>query len=157
MMHAQAYMAVLLAACSELVIGMLWYSNHLFGSIWQKNGGKMPAQSELYRNLGLQAISALFTASALFIAMSIFQKTQTGVYAKDGFLKIFSLFLEDDTQNNNLMSAVKTAGFIWLGFLAPAKACQTIWGSGNWKKFAIETIGQLTSLISMAVVIASLS
>lgn len=157
MLHAQAYLPILVAAVADVTIGMIWYSDSLFGPMWRKLGGKAINPKDLYQKLAMQAVAALFTAAALFIAISIFQKTQTGVYAKDGFFKIFSVFLQDIPQNNSLMSAMKTAGFIWLGFIAPAKACHTIWGSGNWQRFGIETAGQLLSLVTMAAIIASLS
>lgn len=155
--HIQAYLPILVATAANLTIGALWYSENLFGPMWRNISGKQIDQSDMGKKFALQAIASLITAAALFIAISIFEKTQSGVYAKEGFFKIFSVFLQDIPQNNSLMSAMKTAGFLWLGFMAPSKAGRTIWGSGNWRKFAIEATEQLVSLIAMAAIISSLS
>ena len=125
--------------------------------MWRKSGGKAVASKDVYAKVAMHAAAALVTASALFIAISIFQKTQTGIFAQEGFLKIFSFFQQDATPDNTLKDAMKTAGFLWLGFIAPCKAVHTIWGSGNWQKFTIEAAGQLINLVAMAAVIAYLS
>lgn len=158
MMHAHAYMPIIAAAAAEMIVGMVWYSNHLFGPAWKKAGGKLASPKDLYTKLAMHGVAALLMATALFIAISIFQKTQTAVYAQDGFGRIFGFFLHDGSkQNNELLSALKTAGFLWLGFFVPSKAMCTIWGSQNWQKFMIGVSGKLAGLLAMAAMIASLS
>lgn len=151
-----AYMPVIAAAAVNIVVSMAWYSDSLFGPMWKKLGGKSSSSKDLYQNLAMHAIAAIITATALFIAIVIFQKTQTGIYAKEGFGKMFAMFLEDGAHNTTLMSALRTAGFLWLGFLAPSKATCTIWSAGNWTKFMIDTGCQLVGLLAMAATIASL-
>lgn len=155
--HIQAYLPILVATAANLTIGAFWYSENLFGPMLGNMSKKQIDQNDMAKKFALQTVASLVTAAALFIAISIFQKTQGGMYAKEGFFKIFSAFLQDMPQNNSLMSAMKTACFIWLGFIAPSKAGHTIWGSGNWQRFAIEATEQLVSLIAMAAIISSLS
>lgn len=155
--HIQAFLPILVAAGANVTVGGIWYSDKFFGPMWRKLGGKSINQNDMAQKIALHAIASVFTATALFIAISVFQKAQTNVYTKEGFLKIFSLFLQDTSQNNSLMSSMKIAGFVWLGFIAPCKAVSSIWGSSSLKKFAIETTGQLVSLVTMAGIIASLS
>lgn len=155
--HVQAFLPILVAATADVIIAVTWYSDSLFGPMWRKSGGRAFNPENRTQKLALHAVASLITAAALFISISIFQKAQTGIYAKEGFFKIFSFFLQDIPQNNSLMSAMKTAGFMWLGFIAPAKAVCNIWGSANLKKFAIEITGQLVSLATMAAIIAFLS
>ena len=157
MIHAQAYLPILSATGASLAIGAIWYSDHLFGPMWRKMGGKSIDPKEVPHRLAMHAVASLVTATALFIAISIFQKTQTGLYAKEGLFKIFAAFLSDENQESLLKSAMKTAGFVWLGFIAPTKAIHTIWGNNNWQKFAIEAAGALVSIVAMAAVIAKLS
>lgn len=156
MMHAQAYMPIIAAAAAELVVGMVWYSDQLFGPMFRKMSGKK-APKDIVNRLAMHAVVALLRATALFIAISIFQKTQTAVYAQDGFGKVFSVFLNTSAPNNSLISSVKTAGFMWLGFYVPSKASCTIWGDQNWQLFAMKAAYQFTLLATMAAVIASLS
>lgn len=157
MFHAAAYIPIFAAAATEVVIAIIWYSEMVFGPLWRKNGGKAPSQKDLYSKVGMHALASLLRAAALFIAISVFQKTQTAMYAKEGIFKLFSFFLQDNIQNNSLESAIKTAGFIFFGFIVPTKVIHTIWGTSNWSKFIIEATGQLTSFLAMAAVIASLS
>ena len=157
MMHAHAYMPIIAAAAAEMVVGMVWYSDNAFGPLMRKiTGKKVP--KDMTSRLAMHAVVALLRATALFIAISIFQKTQTAVYAQDGLGRVFSLFLTNAAQQNNtLLSAIKTAGFLWLGFYVPSTATCAIWGSQNVKKFVIVAAHQLTALIAMAATIASLS
>lgn len=157
-MHAQAYMPILAAAAAEIAVGMLWYSDHLFGPMWKKSGGKPANSKDFNTKLAMHAVVSVLMATALYIAISIFQKTQTAVYAQEGFGRVFSFFLEDGIKtNNSLICSMKTAGFLWLGFVVPPKAMCTIWGSHNWTKFMIGASGKLVGMLAMAAAIASLS
>lgn len=155
--HIQAFLPILAAATADVAIAVTWYSESLFGPMWRKAGGKAVNKENRGEKLALHATASLVTAAALFISISIFEKAQTGIYAREGFFKIFSFFLQDIPQNNSLMSAMKTAGFMWLGFIVPTKAICNIWSSANLYKFGIEAIGQLISLTTMAAIISALS
>lgn len=153
-----AYIPIIAAAAAEVVVGMLWYSDNLFGPMWKKAGGKVANQKDFYQKLATHSVAALVTATALYIAISVFQKTQIGIYTQHGLGQIFSLFLHEGLHNNNtLMSSMKIAGFLWLGFFVPAGVTCTAWSSGNWHKFAIKAGGKLAGLVAMAATIASLS
>ncbi len=152
-----AYMPILAAAAAEVVVSMLWYSDHLFGPMWKKLGGKSSGKKDFYQKLGIHILASLVTATALYIAIVVFQKTQAGVHTQAGLGQIFSMFLHDSNHNNTLMCSMKIAGFIWLGFYAPSKVICTVWSSCNWTKFMITAGGKLAGLVAMAAVIASLS
>ena len=152
-----ASMPILAAAAAEVVVTILWYSDHLFGPMWKKAGGKAAKSKDLYQKLAMHGIAALVTATALFIATCIFHKTQIAIYGQGGFGKIFGAFLDDTAHNNSLVFSLKTAGFLWLGFFLPGKFVSTVWSEGSWSKMGIESGGQLVSLLTMAAVIASLS
>lgn len=152
-----AYLPIILAAAAQMLVGMAWYSEYLFGPAWKKLGGKCSDKKDMTHKFLYQAIASIVTATALCIAIVVFQKTQTGIYTKEGFSKLFSYFLEDSMKDTSLISAMKTATFIWLGFMAPHCASDTIWTSCNWTKFMIDCGGDLAGLLAMAAVIATVS
>ena len=154
MMHLQIYLPIILAAAADMIVGMFWYSDHLFGSFFEKTNNKTTTTKNLiYYKIGMQTIASLVMAAALFVAISIFEKTQI-ISLQEGFIKFFSSFFKEATQHNNYIPAMKTAGFIWIGFLVPLKASCTIWGSKSWIKFAIKISGELVRLLTMAAIIA---
>lgn len=152
-----AYMPIVAAAAADIVVTMLWYSDNLFGPMWKKQGGKSSGTKDFYQKLGMHFLASLVTATALYIAIVVFQKTQTGIYTQQGLGQIFAMFLQDGTHNNTLMSSMKIAGFLWLGFFMPSAVIETVWCSCNWRRFLIETGGQLASIVVMGAMIASLS
>lgn len=155
----QAYMPIIAAAAAEVAVVIAWYSDHLFGPMWKKLGGKSSGNKDFYQKLSIHALAALVTATALYIAISVFQQAQTDSYTTHGLGQIFAMFLHktDQAMNNTLLCSMKIAGFLWLGFLAPSKVICAAWASENWKKTAIEVGGQFASLVVMAAVIASMS
>ncbi len=156
-MFHNIYVAIFAAGIANVAGATLWYSDYAFGALWKKLGGKMAAPKDTPKNILLHTIASMLTASALYIAISVFAKTQTGSYAQEGFFRIFSFFLSNATPTTTLNAAMKTAGFIWLGFLVPSKAVCAIWGSESWMKFIIEIAGQLVGFVGMAAVLATLS
>ena len=153
----QATMPILAAAAANVVVPMIWYSDHLFGPMWKKLGGKTSPDKNFYNNLVVHGVAALVASTALYIAIVVFQKTQVNVYSQAGFGKIFGMFLTDSSHNNELMCALKIAAFLWLGVLVPNKVACTAWGSGNWTKTAVSMSGKLVTMLTMAAVIASMS
>lgn len=152
-----ATMPIVAAAAAEVVVSALWYSDNLFGPMWKKLGGKSAPAKDFYQNLAIHGVASVVSATALFIAIVVFQKTQTSMYTQAGFGKIFGMFLTDATHNNELMSSMKIAAFLWLGFFVPQKVICGAWTGANWTKKGIEAGGQLVSLVAMAAMIASMS
>lgn len=156
MFHAEAYLPILVAAVVKDIVGMFWFSDMLFGPMWKKMGGKISTDKDIVTKIALGFIASLIAATALFIAIAAFQKAHN--FESSGiFLKLFSIFFKEEVSNNNLFSALKIAAFLWFGFLAPSKAILTIWGSGNWYKFLIASVGELVGFLAMAASIALLS
>lgn len=154
----QAYMPIIAAAAAEIIVAMLWYSDSAFGPMWRKLGGKSSAKKDFYQKLGIHMLASVIAATALYIAITVFQRAQVGSEVVQGLGQIFAMFLHNmPSHNNTLMSALKIAGFVWLGFLTPSKVICAAWGSDNWHKAAIEMGGQLVSICAMAAVIASMS
>lgn len=148
MMHLNPIIA---AAAADMFIGMFWYSDYAFGPLWKKvTGMKSDVSKEFYLRIALQIVSSLMFATALYIAVLTFQKTQL-VSSQEMFTQIYAWFFTPTVQHAELMSALKIAGFVWLGFFVPAHLSCTVWHNIIlWQKFAIKSAGKLAQLLGMA-------
>lgn len=148
---------ILAAAAADMAVGMFWYSDYAFGPLWKKIHGKTNVEKDLYQRVAIQAVGSVMIATALYIAIMTFQKTQ-GVYAHEMFTKWFSWFLTEKEQSTELVSSMKTAGFIWLGFFVSSGISCAAWSSAPaWTKFAVKTGCKLVQLLAMAAVLVKLA
>ncbi len=149
---------ILAAAVADTVVGWLWYSDYAFGAMWRKVSGhsKADMKKDFYLRIALQLISSIMVATALYIAILTFQKAQI-VTSQAMFTQIYSWFFVPATSNAELMSSLKIAGFIWLGFAVPAGLSCTAWHNQiMWNKFLIKAGGKLAQLLAIALVLARL-
>jgi hypothetical protein len=58
------YWAVLLAAMSSFVLGGMWYSNALFGGLWNKENGGVPPSGHPAKVFGVSFVFSLIAAAA---------------------------------------------------------------------------------------------
>jgi len=148
---------ILAAAVADMAVGMLWYSDYGFGPLWKKIQGKTNVEKDLYLRLLVQGASSVVFATAVYIAIMTFQKTHDA-YAQEIFTKYFSWFLKEKTVNTELMSSMKTAGFIWLGLFVPSYLSCAAWTpTPAWTKFAIKSGCKLAQLLAIAAVLATLA
>lgn len=144
---------IIAAAVADMAVGMFCYSDYAFGPLWKKIHGKTNVEKDLYVRLAVQAVSSLVIATALYIAIMIFQKSQC-TYGQEMLTKWFSWFLTEKEQNTELVSAMKTTGFIWLGLFVPSYLSCAAWTSAPaWIKFAIKSTCKLAQLLAMTVVL----
>lgn len=95
------YLAVFLAAASSMVVGAIWYAKGVFGATWAKlakvDMDRKVSGAEMARLMGVTFLLSLLTAYVLahvtFLSYNYFPNT----------------FFE---------SAVSTAFWVWLGFVA---------------------------------------
>lgn len=136
------YLAVFLAAVAQMILGFAWYGP-LFGKAWSKMKGfdfdKMSKaeQSEMQKKMmpwyGLVFVLALVTGYVLSHVM---------------FLS--SNFFHYDSLTTGLM----TGFFMWLGFLLPITAGNTIFSEKkNWKLFSIDAGYWLVAVLVMGAVL----
>jgi len=147
---------ILAAAAADMLVGMFWYSDYAFGPLWQKvSGYKTEMKKDLYLRIAVQVVSSLMIATAFYIAILTFQKTQVS-FAQDAYTKLYSWFFKEDTSENaNLMSALKIAGFIWFGFFVPSNLSCTVWRPTiNWQKMLLKVGSKLAQFLSMAAALA---
>ena len=148
MMHLNPILA---AAAADMVVGMFWYSDYAFGPMWKKvTGRKEDVSKEFYLRLALQVVSSLMIATAFYIAVLTFQKS-VPVSSQEMFTQVYAWFFTPSVQHAELMSSLKIAGFLWLGFFVPSSLSCTVWHSVMmWHKFVLKNGGKLAQLLAMA-------
>ena len=133
------YLAVLVGAISNMVIGALWWGP-IFGKFWTKEMGwtketmdAMKAKGGMAKSYALMFVGALVMSFVLAHAL---------VFA--------SQFLEIDGVQAGLM-----AGFFnWLGFIAPVTLGSVLWEGKSWKLWVLNNAYSLLSLCVMGVILA---
>lgn len=128
------YLAIFLAAVSNMVIGSIWYSPILFLNPWMKisgvkMGGKNPTPSYI-----IAFITALIAA-----------------YVLSHFIYLTSKGMGTELTT---ISAMTTAFWGWLGFVAPATAGMSIWEGKPWSYWAIVSGYWLASLVAMSAILS---
>ncbi|HLC37860.1 MAG TPA: DUF1761 domain-containing protein [Candidatus Norongarragalinales archaeon] len=129
------YVAILAAAIASMIIGYLWYSPYLFGKIWAKESGydakKKGKKQDMTKAYALNYVTAVVTAFVL-----------------SQFLAISYSF--------TLGSAVQTAFWAWLGFIAPMQFSIVLYEQQSLKIFTFKTAYELLSLAVMAAILVSI-
>lgn len=134
------WVAVLLAAVVNMIIGFAWYSPMLFAKPWMKlkgytAEGLKKEQSEMGKWYGVSFVLALINAFVLSHVMMLSEN-----------------FYHYDSITTGVMSAF----WIWFGFVGPVMLLGQIFGEKKWKLWGIDTGYQLVSLIAMGIVLAIL-
>jgi hypothetical protein len=138
------YLALIIAAVAQMVLGFLWYGP-LFGKEWSKLRGftfdklskeeQKAMQQKMMPWYGVTFVVSLVTAYVLahvmFLSQNYFAYTP-------------------------LMTGLTTAFFMWLGFMMPVRLYNEIFGGNNWKLFGIDTGYSLFGLLAMGVVLGYL-
>ena len=132
------FVSILLAAIASMAIGFLWYSELLFGKTWMKLMGYTKKsleedQKKMGPMYGLSFVAALITAYVLAHVMSLSHNFY-------GYPM--------------LQTALTSAFFVWVGFIAPIQMTDVIFGKKTWKLYFINTFYQLTSVLIMGIVIS---
>lgn len=144
------YLPILAAAAVHMGVGVAWYSDHAFGKMWRKAGGCKVNKKNLQKKFALQGVFSILTATALMIAINIFQQYQMVGVAQSGLSQIFSWFLDGAKDGASMMNAMKTAAFFWLGFSMPTMGAGMIWCETSMDKFLIDSGCELVALACMA-------
>lgn len=131
------YLAVVLAALSTFVVGMIWYAKPLFGSSWSSMVGLSDKQQKagMGKAMAKSLVAALLTAYVLahlaFLANSYFGNS----------------FLQD---------SLSTAFWVWLGISAANTVRQDSFEQRRMKLTAINMGSQLATLLTMGLIIGLL-
>lgn len=134
------YLAVVLAAASSYVVGMVVYSKALFGGQWQKMVGldDKKIKEGMGSAMALSAIPALLTAFVLAHLVYL----SNYFYSSDG--------------TSWMMTALQTAFWVWLGIAAAGIVRQNAFEQRRKKLSAINAVAALAALLVMALIIGLL-
>lgn len=126
--------AVLLAALSSFVVGMVWYAKPLFGNAWSR----MTGMTEDKQKAGMGPAMFKALVAALLTAYVLAHVT----YISQSFFGVS--FME---------SALNTAFWLWLGIAATTIVVHDAFEQRPMKLTAINAGNQLATLLAMGLVI----
>lgn len=129
---------VLAAALVSMVVGGIWYSKSVFGKTWIK----------------LQKIDeakAKKGAAKAMLGMAILAFAMAYVLAHVTYLSS-SFFAEYTYQG----AAISSAFWMWVGFVLPITASDSLFNQAPWKLTAIQSGNWLVTLLGMGLVIGAI-
>lgn len=129
------YWAVLVSALAMIVLGALWYSPILFGNYWMKLMGYTHEHMKSHKKEAMRGyvVSFIFTLLTAYILAHFLQYTDASTVA-DG---------------------MKTAGWLWLGFVVPTSAGSFLWENKAFSLFIINIAHSLVGMLIMSAILVS--
>lgn len=126
------YLVWIAAAVAPMIVGMLWYSDGLFGKQWRKHSHWSDADMKKAKEEGMAKTHLL-----MFIGVLIQAYVLTMVLNWAGV--------------GTWQEALKATAWVWVGFVAVTQFTGTLWGKNKSKHlFFIDAGYQLVSLLIMA-------
>lgn len=134
------YYAIVAAVLANMILGAVWYGPAL-GNMWAAEAGftrdKQPDRKMMMRGMVLTIVGTVLTALILAHYVQIWRPSVWGQGMDEG----------------DIVYAVKSALFIWLGFYVPAQLNLVGFEQKSWRLFAINSGYQLVSLLVMSLVL----
>ena len=130
------YWAVLVAAIASMVVGMLWYSPKVFGSMWMELMGFTMKDMEKAKQKGMGMM--YFTA---FI----------GAFVTSYVLDLFIKYLQAST----IADGLQVGFWLWLGFIATVGLGSVLWEGKHPKVYLINMAHQLVSILIMNLILTA--
>ena len=132
------YLAVIVAAIANMVIGFLWYGP-IFGKQWRALMGMTNADMEAAKAKGMGKSYALMFVGALVMSYVL---AHTLVFA--------SAYLNATGISAGLM----TGFWNWIGFIAPVTIGMVLWDGKPWKLYILTNGYWLVALLVAGVILA---
>lgn len=124
------WLAVVVAAALNMLIGFVWYSKRLFGPIWMKHHARAPEGKPTAKTLLYAGIASLVTAY---------------------FIAFFEGYVGVTTVSDGMV-----VGFcLWLGFVATTQVNAVLWEKAPFQLFLVHTGSKLLSFLVMGGVIGA--
>lgn len=127
--------AVLASAVASMILGFLWYGP-LFSKPWMKEMGWDPNDQTQMAKMKSAAGPAYFQQFVGALIMA---------YVFAHVLKAFD--------NNGVAMGLQGALWMWLGFIAPIKYGETLWGKASMKLFFIDSFYYLVLLAVYSIIL----
>ncbi len=132
------YMAVIVAAVANMVIGFLWYGP-LFGKTWMKLSGINPGKIDSAKASGMGKNYALAFGGSLVMS-----------YVLAHALVFAAAYFEMGGVPAGLMSGF----WNWLGFIAPVTLGTVLWEGKSWKLWLLMNGYYLVTLLLMGTILS---
>lgn len=128
-------LGVFLAAVSSMVVGSIWYSKGVFGTTWGKMAGIDEKKAKADAGMALTGMFVLALVMAYVLAHV--------AYLSGSFF----------TDKTYMESAVTSGFWVWLGFVLPVVASNSLFDQRRKKLSAIHAGNWLVTLLVMGWVI----
>ncbi len=129
------YLAVLVAAIVQMVVGALWYSPMVFGKMWMKLSGLNAKQLEEAKKKGMGKSYFLMFLGTLVMSY---------------VLAHFVFY----TGATSFILGMQTGFWIWLGFLATTTMGMVLWDNKPWSLYVLNNGYNLVVLLLMGGILA---
>lgn len=132
---------VLAATAVSMVIGSIWYSKLVFGKVWMKMEGV--DEKKARQNAG-KAIAGMLLLSLLI------------AYVLAHIIYLSNYFYATASGYSFFTSGVMTGFWVWLGFVFPITASNSLFAQKPWKLTVINAGNWLVTLLAMGIVIGAI-
>ena len=122
---------ILAAAIVHMFVGAVWYSNMLFGKLWQ--GLVKKNERELQRRMGASYRTAMVVAVVAAYVLSRLLSAQ---------------------EEANLLTNLNTVFWVWAGLLMPSMLLSNTFAQRPWLLSMIDSSAHLFSLLAMTLVLS---
>ena len=129
------YIAVLVAAVVNMIIGALWYSPVLFGNLWVRLSGIDKKSIDKSKQKGMGKLYAATFISTFVMAF------------------VLAHFI-DYTESTTVSDGMQAGFWIWIGFFAPVMLGMVLWEGKPWKLYLLNVSYYLINLFVMATILA---
>ena len=127
------FFPILIASVANMIIGFVWYSPYVFGSVWMRLSGVTPEMVESGRR---RMPMVLFVAFLAGVVMA---------YVMNYFGRAW--FVTDT------IGALELAFWLWIGFVAPVMLGTVLWEQKSFMLYLINAAYWLFAMVVMALVL----
>lgn len=130
-------LAIILSTVAAMIIGMVWYADAVFGTMWKKAIGT--TRADMKKRMPV-AMTGLVIASALTAYV----------------LSLFTAYVEIYYGRGFLLSAILVSLLVWVGFAATTLFAYSFFDPRDKKVLYINVVNRLVTLLAMGLIIGSL-
>lgn len=128
------YLAVLAAGVASMILGAIWYSPKVFGTLWMRLSGLTTEQLNAAKQKGMAKSYAIAFIGSLVMAYVL-------------------AHFADYAQATTFSGALQLGFWTWLGFMATKSLGSVLWENRPVKLYVLNNAYDLVNLVVMAVIL----
>lgn len=132
------YVAVLVAAVVNMVLGFIWYGP-LFGTQWMALSGFKKEDMDKAKAKGMNKAYTIMTLGSLLMAYVLSHSL---------------VFASTYTETAGVAAGFMVGFWTWLGFVAPVTVGTVLWDGKPWKLWFLNAGYYLVALVLMGIILA---